>query len=79
MTIKYLCEASAQGNLKAQLRLGNLFNQGDGSPRDFEAGYRWLFHSMVADKASHKKAEQALSKLAKKMPDSVVARARMPM
>lgn len=79
MAVMYLREASAQGNLKAQLRLVNLFNQGYGSPRDFEDAYRWLFHSMVADKATHKKVEQALAKLAQKMPDSVVARARMPM
>ena len=40
--------------------------------------YRWLFNSMVADKATHKKIERALTKLAQKMPDSVVARARLP-
>jgi len=79
MAVTYLREASAQGNLKAQLRLVNLFNQGFGSPRDYEDAYRWLFHSMVADKATHKKVEQALAKLAQKMPDSVVARARLPM
>jgi len=79
MAITYLREASSQGNLKAQLRLVTLFNNGYGSPRDFEDAYRWLFNSMVADKATHKKIERALSKLAQKMPDSVVARARMPM
>jgi len=79
MAVTYLREASAQGNLKAQLRLVNLFNQGFGSPRDYEDAYRWLFHSMVADKATHKKVAQALAKLAQKMPDSVVARARLPM
>ena len=61
------------------MRLVNLFNQGYGSPRDYEDAYRWLFHSMVADKATHKKVEQLLAKLAEKMPDSVVARARLPM
>ncbi|MEL0640266.1 tetratricopeptide repeat protein [Pseudoalteromonas aliena] len=79
MAITYLREASSQGNLKAQLRLVTLFNNGYGSPRDFEDAYRWLFNSMVADKATHKKIERALSQLAQKMPDSVVARARMPM
>ena len=71
-------EASSQGNLKAQLRLVKLFNDGYGSPRDFEDAYRWLFNSMVADKATHRKIERALTKLAQKMPDSVVARARLP-
>jgi hypothetical protein len=77
--IVYLREASAQGHLKAQLRLVNLFNEGYGSPRDFEDAYRWLFNSMVADKSMHKKVEHTLAKLAEKMPDSVVARARLPM
>jgi len=79
MAVIYLREASAQGSLKAQMRLVSLFNQGYGSPRDYEDAYRWLFHSMVADKTTHKKVEQALAKLAQKMPDSVVARARLPM
>ena len=79
MAITYLREASAQGNLKAQLRLVNLFNEGYGSPRDFEDAYRWLFNSMVADKATHTKIERALAKLAQKMPSSVVARARLAM
>ena len=79
MAITYLREASAQGNLKAQLRLVKLFNDGYGSPRDFEDAYRWLFNAMVADKATHKKIESALTKLAQKMPASVVERARLPM
>ncbi|MBE0369585.1 MULTISPECIES: tetratricopeptide repeat protein [Pseudoalteromonas] len=79
MAITYLREAAAQGNLKAQLRLVGLFNQGHGSPRDYEDAYRWLFHSAVADKAQHKKIERALSQLAQKMPQSVVRRARLPM
>ncbi|MDN3379366.1 MULTISPECIES: tetratricopeptide repeat protein [unclassified Pseudoalteromonas] len=79
MAITYLREASAQGNLKAQLRLVKLFNDGFGSPRDYEDAYRWLFHAMVADKATHKKIERALSQLAQKMPGSVVERARLPM
>ena len=79
LAVTYLREASSQGNLKAQLRLVNLFNQGFGSPRDYEDAYRWLFHAMVADKATHKKIERSLAQLAQKMPDSVVARARLPM
>jgi len=79
MAITYLREASSRGNLKAQLRLVTLFNDGYGSPRDFEDAYRWLFNSMVADKATHKKIELLLAKLAEKMPESVVAKARLPM
>ncbi|MBQ4875974.1 sel1 repeat family protein [Pseudoalteromonas luteoviolacea] len=77
MAIVYLREAAALGNLKAQLRLVGLFNQGFGSPRDYEDAYRWLFHAVVADKSIHKQIEMALAKLAKKMPESVIKRARM--
>ncbi|ASM52644.1 MULTISPECIES: SEL1-like repeat protein [Pseudoalteromonas] len=79
MAITYLREASSQGNLKAQFRLVKLFNQGYGSPRDFEDMYRWLFYAKVADANTHKKIERLLAQLAEKMPASVVARARLPM
>lgn len=72
----YLREASELGNVKAQMRLVSLYNQGYGSPRDYEQGYRLLSQSMVADKSQHKKIAQLLSQLATKMPDSVVARAK---
>ena len=79
MAITYLREAAAQGDLKAQMRLVRLFNKGHGSPRDYEDAYRWLFHSVVADKKVHKQIEAALADLARKMPASVVRRARLPM
>jgi TPR repeat protein len=79
MAITYLREAAAQGNLKAQLRLVRLFNNGHGSPRDYEDAYRWLFHSAVADKQKHKQIERALSKLAERMPQSAIRRARLPL
>ncbi|ESP92880.1 tetratricopeptide repeat protein [Pseudoalteromonas luteoviolacea] len=78
MAIVYLREAAALGNLNAQLRLVGLFNQGFGSPRDYEDAYRWLFHAVVADKQVHKKIESSLTSLAKKMPESVIKRARLP-
>ncbi|NOU52039.1 sel1 repeat family protein [Pseudoalteromonas sp. JBTF-M23] len=79
MAVVYLREAAAQGNIKAQLRLVNLFNDGHGSPRDYEDAYRWLFHSAVADKKLHKTIEKALAQLAEKMPQSAIRRARLPM
>ena len=78
MAITYLREAAAQGNLKAQMRLVRLFNEGHGSPRDYEDAYRWLFHSVVADKKLYKQIELSLANLAKKMPASVVRRASLP-
>ncbi|MBQ4837406.1 MULTISPECIES: tetratricopeptide repeat protein [Pseudoalteromonas] len=78
MAIVYLREAAALGNLNAQLRLVGLFNQGFGSPRDYEDAYRWLFHAVVADKQVHKQIESSLTRLAEKMPESVIKRARLP-
>uniref|UniRef100_UPI003568D2CE tetratricopeptide repeat protein n=1 Tax=Pseudoalteromonas sp. TaxID=53249 RepID=UPI003568D2CE len=74
--ITYLREASAQGNLKAQLRLVKLLNQGYGSPRDFEDAYSWLFNAVTANKNTQQHIHHLLAQLAEKMPDSVVARAR---
>lgn len=79
LAIVYLREASAQGNLKAQLRLVSLYNRGYGSPRDYEDAYRWLFHAVVVNKKQHQQIQQQLKKLARKMPQSVVSRARLPM
>lgn len=76
--IVFLREAAALGNLNAQLRLVDLFNQGVGSPADYEDAYRWLFHSIIADKKVHKQAQNALASLAQKMPASVIERARKP-
>ncbi|USD28087.1 sel1 repeat family protein [Pseudoalteromonas sp. SCSIO 43201] len=78
MAVTYLREAAALGNLNAQLRLVDVFNDGHGSPRDYEDAYRWLFHSAVADKKLHKRIQIALAQLAQKMPSSVVKRARLP-
>ncbi len=77
--IIFLREGASLGNLKAQLRLVDLYNRGYGSPRDFEDAYRWLFHAVVADKKKHQQIEIALAKLAEKMPASVVTRARLPL
>lgn len=74
--IIYLREASALGNLKAQLRLAQILIDGHGSPVDFEQSYRWLHHAVTADAATHKKITQQLAKLAEKMPPKVVANAK---
>ena len=76
--IVYLREASALGNLNAQLRLGNILANGQGSPVDFEQTYRWLHHAVTADSSKHKQIQQVLSRLAKKMPARVVANAKRP-
>lgn len=74
--IVYLREASALGNLKAQLRLAQILVDGHGSPVDFEQSYRWLHHAITADTATHKQIQQLLAQLAQKMPAKVVANAK---
>lgn len=76
--IVYLREASALGNLKAQLRLAQILVDGHGSPVDFEQSYRWLHHAITADAATHKQIQQLLAQLAQKMPAKVVANAKRP-
>jgi hypothetical protein len=75
----YLREAASMGNLKAQMRLVSLFNQDIGSPTDYEQAYRWLFNSVTADKKTHKRINLLLTKLERRMPQSVVKRARKPL
>lgn len=72
MAVKYPCEASAQGNLKAQICWEILFNQGYGSSRNFEAAYRWFSTLWWLIKPLTKK-RKITGKLAKKMPNSVMA------
>ncbi len=50
-----ICVKRHRRKFKAQFRLVKLFNQGYGSPRDFEDMYRWLFNAKVADANTHKK------------------------
>jgi len=72
----YLHEAGAMGNINAQIRLAELLLSGTGSPVDFETVYRWLHHSVTADKNMHQRIQQALQQLATKMPEPVFARAK---
>ncbi len=74
--IVYLREAAALGNLKAQMRLVKIYNQGGGSPTDYEDAYHWLFNAVSADDKTHKKITKLLEQLGKKMPASVVRRAK---
>lgn len=76
--IIYLREASALGNLKAQIRLAEILLAGHGSPVDFEQSYRWLHYAVTADTSTHKHIQQLLQQLAQKMPEGVVARAKRP-
>lgn len=75
----YLQEAGAMGNLNAQIRLAELLLSGTGSPVDYETVYRWLHHSVTADKNMHQRIQTALQKLAGRMPEPVLQRAKKPL
>ena len=72
----YYREAALQGFVKAQLRYINLLLAGYGSPLDYSDAYHALFSSIIADKRTHRKAQQLLAKLADRMPDHIVQQAR---
>lgn len=72
----YLKEAAILKNLKAQLRLADLYNQGHGSPLDFPELYSLLHHAVTDDKQTHQQISQALAQLADKMPAHIVAKAK---
>ena len=75
----YLFEAGRMGNLNAQIRLAELLLADAGSPVDYETVYRWLHHSVTADKNLHQRIQQALQKLAGRMPEAVLIRAKKPL
>ncbi|MBA6389765.1 sel1 repeat family protein [Colwellia sp. BRX10-3] len=70
--IIFLKESAALHNLKAQLRLADMYLAGHGSPLDFPQLYMQLHQSVTDDKKEHKIIAQHLAKLAQKMPERVV-------
>ena len=74
--IMYLKEASALKNLKAQLRLADIYLSGQGSALDYPELYSQLYQSVTDDKKQHKKVAMKLKALAKKMPARVVNAAK---
>jgi len=74
--IIFLKEAAALKNLKAQMRLAQIYQQGLGSPLDYPELYSQLHHSVTEDKVIHKKITQLLNALADKMPEHVIRAAK---
>ncbi len=74
--IIFLKESAALNNLKAQLRLADIYLAGDGSPLDFPQLYVQLHQSVTDDKKQHKNIAMRLAKLADKMPERVVNAAK---
>jgi len=74
--IIYLKEAASLNNLKAQIRLAQVYDQGFGSPLDYPSLYSQLHHSVTKDKKTHKQIAKLLTKLADKMPERIVLEAK---
>lgn len=74
--IIYLKESAALNNLKAQLRLADIYLAGEGSPLDFPQLYVQLHQSVTDDKKQHKNIAMHLAKLADKMPERAVNAAK---
>jgi len=72
----YIQRAAEQGHLNAKFRLIEMQLEGIGSPYDFENSYRWLHHSVIADRERHKQAGELLAKLATKMHPNAVKNAK---
>lgn len=75
-SIVFLKAAASMNNLKAQMRLAQLYNQGHGSPLDFPELYSQLHHALTADKKIHKQISTLLASLGDKMPAHVVDKAK---
>lgn len=74
--IIFLKQAATLNNLKAQIRLAEIYNAGGGSPLDFPELYVQLHHSVTDDKKTHKKISRLLTGLAEMMPERVVNAAK---
>jgi TPR repeat protein len=75
----YLREASALGNLKAQLQLAELFIDGYGSPYDFADLYHWLYNAVTNDSEMHQKISVYMRELEYLMHPKAVRSARRPL
>lgn len=77
--VYYFYRAASMGHLQAQMQLIELYLKGYGSSSDYYYAYHWLHNSPIGDSKEQKKATQLLAKLAKKMPASVVEKAKQPL
>ncbi len=75
--IRYLKEAATLKNLRAQIRLAEIYDKGFGSPLDYPALYSQLHRAVTEDKKVHKQISTLLLKLADKMPERVVNAAKV--
>lgn len=77
--LRYLTEAASLGNLNAQIRLVEILGDEQGSPRDYESAYHWLYNSIISDDKQRAHVEIILAKLATLMPARIIKRAQRPL
>jgi TPR repeat protein len=75
--LHYLKAAAALNNLKAQIRLAKIYNDGLGSPLDYPIVYSQLHHAIISDKKTHKEVKTLLAKLSDKIPQRIVEQAKI--
>ncbi len=74
--VAFFREASALGNLKAQIKLAELFTEGYGSPYDYEDLYSWLYNSVTDDQKLHSQITYYLKELEQLMHPKAVRNAK---
>lgn len=77
--LRYLREASALGNLRAQKRFADMLLAGEGSPLDYEAAYHYLHNAVSSQRTEHEAIASRLEKLAELLPPRIVERAKSPL
>ncbi len=68
-----LTAQATQGNAEAQIRLGTLYEKGNGVPQDFVQAYMWY---TLGEANGGKKAAEFRDALAKQMPPAQIAEAQ---
>jgi len=70
---RFFTESAKQGLPNAQMRLAELYVEGRGVTRDFQAAYAWY---AVADNIGHKKAAAALATVSERLTTAELASAQ---
>lgn len=77
--VNYFYRAASVGHIKAQMQLIELYLQGYGGASDYYYAYHWLHNAFIAEEDDQQQASRLLARLAKKMPDALVEKAKQPL
>ena len=79
LAVHYFYRAASVGHLVAQIQLVDLYLQGYGTPSDYYYAYHWLHNAVITDKQQQQEVTGLLARLARKMPEAVVNKAKQPL